>query len=185
MKISKTGINLITKYEGLRLTAYKPISTEKCYTIGYGHYGEDVKKDMTITKRKAEELLKADLEKFEQGVTNLNRRWTQNEFDALVSFAFNCGLGNLKRLVANRDKLQIADALLLYNKGGGKILIGLVRRRKEERELFLKDNNIEQIAKEVIDGKWGNGNERRKKLTEAGYCYDEVQKLVNRLLVGS
>ena len=184
MKISEEGVNLIKRYEGLRLKAYKPVATEKFYTIGYGHYGADVSRETTITKEKAEQILKCDLYKFEKAVTDLNRTWTQNQFDALVSFAFNCGAANLKRLVANRDNLQIADAFLLYNKAGGKVLSGLVRRRKEERALFLKDNNLEQIAREVIDGKWGNGRTRKDKLTAAGYNYSDVQRIVNRILTG-
>lgn len=184
MKTSKTGIELIKCFEGLRLSAYKAVSTEKFYTIGYGHYGADVSRETIITKERAEELLTKDLEKFEKAVTALNRTWTQNQFDALVSFAFNCGAANLKRLVANRDTLQIADAFLLYNKAGGKVLSGLVRRRKAERDLFLKSNDLEQIAREVIDGKWGNGRTRKDKLTEAGYNYHEVQLIVNRIITG-
>ena len=184
MKTSDIGIQLIKRFEGLRLTAYKAVSTEKFYTIGYGHYGADVSRETIITKERAEEILKKDLEKFEKAVTALNRTWTQNQFDALVSFAFNCGAANLKRLVADRDTLQIADALLLYNKAGGKVLTGLVRRRKAERALFLKNNALERIAREVIDGKWGNGRTRKDKLTEAGYNYHEVQTIVNRIITG-
>lgn len=184
MKTSDVGIQLIKRFEGLRLTAYKPVSTEKFYTIGYGHYGADVSRETIITKDDADALLEKDLKKFENAVTALNRTWTQNQFDALVSFAFNCGTANLKRLVANRDELQIADAFLLYNKAGGKVLSGLVRRRKAERALFLKNNDLEQIAHEVIDGKWGNGRTRKDKLTEAGYNYHEVQLIVNRIITG-
>lgn len=184
MKTSDVGIQLIKRFEGLRLTAYKAVSTEKFYTIGYGHYGADVSRESIITEERAEQLLTKDLEKFEKAVTALNRTWTQNQFDALVSFAFNCGAANLKRLVANRDTLQIADAFLLYNKAGGKVLSGLVRRRKAERALFLKNNDLEQIAREVIDGKWGNGRVRKDKLTEAGYNYHEVQLIVNRIITG-
>lgn len=184
MKLSKAGINLIKKYEGLRLKAYKPVPTEKYYTIGYGHYGADVSRETIITETQAEELLRADLDKFERAVVSLNRKWTQNQFDALTSFAFNCGATNLKKLVANRDTLQIADAFLLYNKAGGKTLNGLTRRRKEERALFLKNNDLEHIAREVIDGKWGNGRVRKDKLTKAGYNYHEVQMIVNRILTG-
>ena len=184
MRTSKTGIDLIKCYEGLRLTAYKAVSTEKFYTIGYGHYGADVSRETTITKTEAKKLLQNDLRKYENAVTSLNRKWTQNQFDALVSFAYNCGTTNLKRLVADRDTLQIADAFLLYNKAGGKVLNGLVRRRKAERSLFLKNNDLEQIAREVIDGKWGNGRVRKDKLTEAGYNYSEIQTIVNRLITG-
>lgn len=184
MKISKSGLNLIKSFEGLRLKAYKPVATEKYYTIGYGHYGADVSRETTITKEQAEQLLKSDIMKFEKAVTDLNLKLEQCEFDALTSFAYNCGIGNLKRLVAGRNKLQIADALLLYTKAGGKTLNGLVLRRKKERELFLSNDNTETIAKEVINGKWGNGAERKRRLTEAGYDYNRVQMYVNKLLTG-
>lgn len=138
MKTSDAGINLIKSFEGLRLKAYKPVSTEKCYTIGYGHYGKDVTQDMTITQEYADALLRLDLGKFEYAVNSLNRNWTQNQFDALVSFTFNCGVVNLIRLVTNRTNAQIAQKIILYNKAGGKVLKGLVRRRAAEQELFLK-----------------------------------------------
>jgi GH24 family phage-related lysozyme (muramidase) len=138
MKTGEAGINLIKSFEGLRLTAYKPVSTEKYYTIGYGHYGADVKQGMTITKDYADALLRLDLDKCERAVNSYERNWNQNQFDALVSFTFNCGVANLKRLVANRNNAQIAKAITLYNKAGGKVLKGLVRRREAEKELFLR-----------------------------------------------
>ena len=138
MKTSDAGINLIKSFEGLRLKAYKPVSTEKYYTIGYGHYSADVKQDMTITQEYADALLRLDLDKFEHAVNSYERNWTQNQFDALVSFAFNCGVANLKRLVTNRTNAQIAQKIVLYNKAGGKVLKGLVRRRKAEQELFMR-----------------------------------------------
>ena len=138
MKISKEGIELIKRYEGLRLKAYKPVATEKYYTIGYGHYGADVDADMVITNEQANLFLYQDVVRFENAVNALKRSWTQNQFDALVSFAYNCGAANLKRLVANRTPNIIADKMLLYNKAGGRELAGLTRRRKEERELFLR-----------------------------------------------
>lgn len=138
MKTGEAGINLIKFFEGLRLTAYKPVSTEKYYTIGYGHYGADVRQDMTITKDYADALLRLDLDKCERAVNSYERNWNQNQFDALVSFTFNCGVANLKRLVANRNNAQIANAITLYNKAGGKVLKGLVRRREAEKELYLR-----------------------------------------------
>jgi len=138
MKTSQNGIELIKKFEGCRLDAYKAVPTEKYYTIGYGHYGEDVKKGMVITHAQAEAYLRKDIEKFEKAVNALTFNLNQNQFDALVSFTYNCGAGNLKRLVSNRTLADIPDAILLYNKSGGKVLKGLVRRRKAERELFLK-----------------------------------------------
>lgn len=140
MKTSENGIDLIKKFEGCKLTAYRdPVGV---LTIGYGHTGADVKEGQKITQKKADALLKEDLEKFETGVNLLilaKYRFTQNEFDALVSFAYNLGLGNLKKLTGNgkRNKGQIADAIPLYNKAGGKVLSGLVKRRKAEQELFL------------------------------------------------
>lgn len=138
MKTGEAGINLIKKFEGLRLKAYKPVSAEKYFTIGYGHYGADVKADMVITEAYATSLLRQDLTKAENTVNSYNRSWTQNQFDALVSFTYNCGAGNLKRLITNRTNVQIACAIVKYNKAGGKVLKGLVRRRKAEQELFLK-----------------------------------------------
>lgn len=184
MKTSKDGIELIKKFEGCKLTAYKCVPTEKFYTIGYGHYGADVFNGMKITKAQAESYLKSDIAKYENCVNALARNWTQNEFDALVSFTYNCGNANLRRLVANRDILQIADAFLLYNKSGGHVLSGLVKRRKCEREVFLKNSNLEEIAREVIEGQWGNGRIRKEKLTAAGHDYARVQAIVNRIMTG-
>lgn len=137
MELSQKGIDLIKKYEGLRLKAYKPVPTERYWTIGYGHYGADVKEGMTITEGQAENFLRMDCESSVRAVNSLGRNLNQNQFDALVSFTFNCGSGSLKSLCSNRTLEVIAEKILLYNKGGGKVLNGLVRRRKEERELFL------------------------------------------------
>ena len=138
MKISDRGIALIKKYEGCRLTAYKPVKTEKYWTIGYGHYGADVKEGMVISQMQADMYLMLDLEKFEKKVEKYNPKynWTQNEFDALVSFAYN--IGSIDQLTANgtRTKQQIAAKIPAYNKAGGKVLAGLTKRRKEEAALF-------------------------------------------------
>lgn len=191
MKTSKNGINLIKRYEGCRLTAYKALPTEVFYTIGYGHYGADVKRGMTITQQQAEEYLKRDLKKFENVVDSCNLSLNQNQFDSLVSFAYNCGGANLKQLVKNRTLSQIADAMLLYNKANGKTVAGLMKRREEERKLFLSgynsssvSNDLTTVAQEVIAGKWGNGASRKDKLIEAGYNYKEVQRIVNQILKG-
>lgn len=197
MKTSVNGINLIKKFEGCKLSAYQdPVGV---LTIGYGHTS-GVKASDKITEEKATEFLKVDLLKSETAVNNLSKwyKFNQNEFDALVSFTFNCGSGNLLKLVKNgkRNKGQIADALLLYNKAGGHTLSGLVKRRKAERDLFCSvasttptptptqptKKTSEQIAREVIAGKWGNGAERKKKLTDAGYNPTTIQRYVNKLL---
>lgn len=137
MKTSQNGIKLLTGFEGCRLHAYKAVPTEPYYTIGYGHYGPDVKADMKITFSMAEEYLKKDLERFENAVNRTGLTLNQNQFDALVSFTYNCGDGSLKMLIKGRTINQIGDALLLYNKSGGKVLEGLNRRRRKERDLFF------------------------------------------------
>lgn len=138
MKISDRGIALIKKFEGCKLTAYKAVPSEKYWTIGYGHYGADVQPGMTITQYQADLYLLLDLEKFEQKVEKYNAKymWTQNEFDALVSFAYN--IGSIDQLTdkGKRTKQQIAEKIPAYNKAGGKVLAGLTKRRKEEQALF-------------------------------------------------
>lgn len=148
MKTSKTGLDLIKTFEGCRLKAYK--CPADVWTIGYGHTGSDVKQGMVITQAEADRLLQQDLERFEKNVMKFNNKyhWTQNEFDALVSFAFN--IGSIDQLTANgtRTKAQIAQAMLLYNKAGGKVLPGLTKRRQAERQLFLTPS---QEVKEKVD----------------------------------
>lgn len=183
MKINAEGLELIKSFEGCKLTAYK--CPAGVWTIGYGHT-IGVYEGMVITKTQAENMLKSDLKKYEKYVTdNVKLRLTENQFSALVSFTYNCGVGNLRTLIKGRTVSQIAEAMLLYNKAGGKKLAGLVRRREAERELFLKgilSKSLNDIANEVIDGKWGNGAERKRKLTQAGYNYTEVQAIVNKLV---
>lgn len=135
MKTNEAGIKLIKDFEKCKLKAYKPVSTEKMYTIGWGHYG--VVMGTVWTQAKADEQFLIDIQKFEKAVEDLKRDFNENEFSALVSFCYNAGAGNLKTLCKGRTNAQIAEALLLYNKGGGKVLEGLNRRRKAERELFL------------------------------------------------
>lgn len=140
MEISENGLNLIISFEGFCPKATKAVKTEKYYTIGYGHYGKDVDEKQTITKEDALSLLKKDMKRFETKVMKYNNcyNFTQNEFDALVSFAYN--VGNIDQLTAKgtRTKKEIADAMLLYIKSGGNVLEGLRKRRIRERELFLK-----------------------------------------------
>lgn len=136
MKTSEKGLDLIKKYEGLRLTAYKAVPSEEFYTIGYGHYGKDVSPGMTITKEQADTYLKSDVKKAENAVNNLKKGFNQNQFDALVSFTYNVGVGNLKKLANGRSVEEIGNKITLYNKAGGKTLTGLVRRRNDEQKLY-------------------------------------------------
>ena len=151
MKISKNGIELIKCFESFSSKACKCLSTEKYYTIGYGHYGKDVASDVTITKEEAITLLKKDLISFEKKVNKYNHiyHFSQNEFDALVSFCYN--VGNIDKLTVNgrRSKSEIADAMLRYTHSGGKELRGLVRRRTMEREFFLADSGARYYSKYV------------------------------------
>lgn len=144
MKISNEGLELIKSFEGCHLTAYRcPAGIP---TIGYGHT-KGVSLGMTITQSQADAYLREDCAKAENNVCSFASKynWTQNEFDALVSFAYN--VGSINQLTANgtRTKETIAKKILEYNKSGGRVLNGLVRRRKAEQELFLKLN------KEVTD----------------------------------
>jgi lysozyme len=134
MNISKKGIDLIKKYEGCHLVAYR--CPAGIWTIGYGHT-KNVRQGMKITQAQADEYLMQDCQASVNAVNKLGRNFNQNQFDALVSFTFNCGAGNLKTLCHNRKAEVIAEKILLYNKGGGVVLNGLVKRRKDERALFL------------------------------------------------
>ncbi len=140
MLISQAGINLIKQFEGCRLTAYK--DAVGVVTIGYGHTPS--KLGTTITQEQAEQLLKEDLKKFEEGVLELVKvPLNQNQFDALVSFSFNLGIGALacSTLLKKLNAKQYQEAANEFSKwvnAGGKPLPGLVKRRQAEKELFLK-----------------------------------------------
>ena len=170
MKLSAVGAALMHKYEGCKNRPY--LCPAHIWTIGYGHvlYQEQIKLPMVRppgktkadipmirseyplkpehnrvwTKQEIDDLFDGDVSSFERGVLRLvpGSIGSQGRFDALVSFSFNVGLGNLQnssaRIKANRGEWEAAaDSLLLWNKGGGKVLPGLDRRRKDERALFL------------------------------------------------
>ncbi|MBR1855436.1 MAG: glycoside hydrolase family protein [Lachnospiraceae bacterium] len=135
MRISDRGIQLIAKYEGCRLTAYRdPVGI---WTIGYGHTG-GVYAGQTITQAQAEQLLREDVARAEIAVDRYDGiyHWSQNQYDALVSFAYN--VGNISQLTANgtRSIQEISDKIPAYCKARGQVLPGLVRRRAEEKALF-------------------------------------------------
>ena len=147
MNVSETGIELIKKFEGCVLKAYK--CPAGIWTIGYGHT-LGVKEGQTITKKQAESFLKQDLIRFELTVNNLvNVPLNQCQFDALVSFCYNLGSGNLKsstllKLLNKGDYNGAADQFERWVYAGGKKLPGLVKRRIAEKELFLKDISSEE-----------------------------------------
>lgn len=181
MKTSNECIKMIKKFEGCRLRAYR--CPAGVWTIGYGHTN-GVRSGMSITQKQADEFLKQDLEKYESHVNGYDNRyhWTQNEFDALVSFAYN--IGNITGLTSGgtRSKNVIAKKILLYNKANGVTLPGLVKRRQAEHDMFIDGDNLYLVALEVIRGKYGTGKARTEALKNEGYDPKAVQKLVNSLL---
>lgn len=158
MKIGKAGLDLIKSFEGYHTE--QPDGSVKAYldrlprpalwspgykglwTIGWGNTGSNVTEGTHWSRAKAEAELRKMVARHEAAVKKLVKvPLDQNEFDALVSLSYNMGLSKAKTLLAklNRgDRKGAADAFLLYNKAGGKTVRGLTRRRKAERELFLK-----------------------------------------------
>ncbi|QMV32429.1 lysozyme [Ralstonia phage Hyacinthe] len=140
MKTSAAGVALIKRFEQCRLTAYR--DAVGVLTIGYGHTG-NVWLGMVVTQEQADALLAADIRRFENGVAGLLKvPVTQGQFDALVSFAFNCGLGNLgastllRKLNAGDVKGAAAE-FPRWSMAGGVVLRGLTLRREAEQKLFM------------------------------------------------
>ena len=167
VKLSPVGADLMHRYEGYRTRPY--LCPAHIWTIGYGHvlyqdqiqlpmvrregYEGFIRRDYPLrpehnrvwSKEEIDALFDADVAAFERGVLRLvpGCAGHQGRFDALVSFAFNAGLGNLQRsqirMKANRGDIDgAADAFMQWTKGGGKELPGLVKRRRDERTLFLR-----------------------------------------------
>lgn len=139
MRCSEEGLSLIKKFEGCRLESY--LCAANVLTIGYGHT-KNVQEDMTISQDMAESLLKADIQEFEEYVEgNVSVPLTQCQFDALVAWTFNLGVGNLKSStllkVLNQGKYELVPSeMKRWNKAGGQVLEGLIRRREAEALLF-------------------------------------------------
>jgi len=142
-RINQTGLNIIKEFEGLRLEAY--LCPAQVWTIGYGTT-RGVKPGMVITEAKAEALLRDDVLSIERSVHQTLGRieLNDNQFSALVSLCYNCGMaplrqGNtIRRTLEAGDYLGAADGFLLWRKAGGRVLEGLVRRRQRERNLFMQ-----------------------------------------------
>lgn len=165
LKTSSTGISLIKYFESLHDGDLKKIGLQPkqdpigIWTAGYGHALKDIDGSWlkgvdgyqrmletypdleTITEEEACELLAEDLEHFEDQINSLNLKLTQYQFDSLVSFAFNCGFGNLLSSTLLRrikgEKGSLRDAFAMWNKSGGKVLNGLIKRRDAEASLFV------------------------------------------------
>lgn len=191
MNIGQKGLDLIRSFEGLRLHAYKAVPTEEYYTIGYGHYGPDVKSNESITEAQAEELLKRDLQRFVTAVTGmLKTTVNQNQFDALVSFAYNCGPGNLKTstLLAYVNQRNFKAAAAEFGKwthAGGKVLQGLVRRRAAEAKLFATPVPVTTPAKPATPPKEEKAMPKDKFFTdmEGHWTQSEVDFWAERKII--
>ena len=156
MNVSQKCINMIKHHEGVRTKAYQ--CPALLWTIGVGHVIDPNHAKVPLAERKAlpipagwdrslsmeeiDEILRKDLARFEAGVARLCPvKLTQGQFDALVSFSFNVGLGNLQnstlRMKVNRGDMEgAAEQFLVWTKAGGKVLPGLVKRRTHEKEMF-------------------------------------------------
>lgn len=141
-KMSDAGIRHLKEFEGLRTAAYKDVGG--IWTIGWGHTGPDVTEGLVITQEKAEQLLRRDLRKFEDGVERaLSAPAHQDEFDAMVSFAYNVGLNAfrtstlLKHFNAGNHELAMAE-FARWTKVGDKEVEGLRRRRRAEAEIYKR-----------------------------------------------
>lgn len=140
MNIGNAGLELIKSFEGCRLSAYKCPSNK--WTIGWGRTS-GVYEGMVISQAQADQFLFEDVQRFVNAVNQYQARFNfnQNEFDALVSFTYNCGDGSLANVMSCcNTKQEIAEECKLYNKSStGQILAGLVRRREEEYKLFMSE----------------------------------------------
>lgn len=140
MRTNSAGIGIIRKFEGLRQDAY--LCPANVWTIGYGHTGSEVIPGLHWTIMQCEKGLLRDLESFEKGVVALLLvPVTSNQFSALISFAYNLGLGSLKsstllKLLNKKEYNSAALEFPKWVKGGGKVLPGLVARREAEQKLF-------------------------------------------------
>lgn len=187
MIISKNCVDLVKRFEGCYLTGY--ICPAGKLTIGYGHTGSVdgiyIYKGMKISQEKAEALLRKDLQAFEAHVNKFNNKykWNQNEFDALVSFAFNVGSINQLTQNGTRTKHQIALKIPEYNKAAGKILPGLSSRRAAEKALFLTPETKKEAPEVVEDSKMiVNGKEVKvKRILKDGANYIKIRDIAEAL----
>ena len=140
MKISNEGIDLIKQYEGCKLYAYR--DSVGVATIGYGHT-KDVRMGQVITQKQADDFLRSDLVSVEKTLNLLGINFKQCQFDALCSWMFNLGSGNLmhstmlKKMTAGASDEEVTDQLIKWHKAGGMPLLGLMKRRVAEANMFL------------------------------------------------
>lgn len=165
MTLSKEGSDFIKKKEGCKLTAYKNSSSEKYYTIGYGHYGPDVKKGMTITKAQADAYFAQDMKKYIDAINKIMNdnklTLSQGQFDALVSIHFNTGNGWKRESekvyhMVLKGAENFTEAQIRQNFAdcctdvSASVRKGLLKRRSEEADMFLKDMGVLKISQKGI-----------------------------------
>lgn len=155
MKISESGISLIKQYEGFSSKAYR--CPAGVISIGFGHTAPELTMKDTITRAKAEEVLKSDL-KWAQAVVNDNVKvdLTQPQFDALCSLVYNIGQNSfekstLLKVLNKGDYESVPAQFSRWNKAGGKVIPGLVRRRQAESELWLQSSDVLPAMAQVVD----------------------------------
>lgn len=180
MKTSENMIAVIKKFEGLRLRAYK--CPAGVYTIGYGHT-ENVLADSEISELMADQILRKDLKNFEQAINDLDLPLLQCEFDALVSFAFNVGIGNfnkstLKKLLLQKKFFYAAKEFDKWVFAGGKKLPGLQNRRNTERKIFegqkvedYQDSEIDSLIENLSDDLKHSKSEIKKSEYQKNIAY--------------
>jgi len=139
MNISQEGLSLIKKFEGCEYNAYK--CAAGVWTIGYGHTA-DVKEGDLVTQQEADKILEEDMKEYEGYIKSaVTVDLNQNQFDSLVSWVFNLGPSNLSSStlltkINNKDWDNVPEQIKRWNKAGGKVLEGLIRRREAEALLF-------------------------------------------------
>ena len=186
MQLSQRGLDLIKEFEGCRLTAYQ--DAVGIWSIGYGCTsadksitGVEIRKGLTITQKVAENWLKLTTDKkYGANVMKYDSKyhWNQNQYDALVSFAYN--IGSIDQLTQNgtRTIAQISEKILAYDKAGGKVLAGLTRRRKAEKELF--DTPVKEATKKAYSGTFPTLPKRGYfQLKDTGTQVKYLQKFLN------
>lgn len=152
MRASEEIISIIKSFEGFRATAYRATPGEEFLTIGYGHYGADVKEDMTITEAEADALLRSDMAEYEYAVNSFfnrhNLKYSQQVFDAVLSLTYNIGTSwmnannyRIRNYLINGldkyDDIEIADSMGVICSAGGTIYPGLINRRIKETRIML------------------------------------------------
>ena len=180
LETSASMIAVIKKFEGLRLKAYK--CPAGVFTIGYGHT-ENVFADSEISELMADQILRKDLQKFEQTINDLDLPLLQCEFDALVSFVFNVGIGNfnkstLKKLLSQKKFFYAAKEFDKWVFAGGKKLPGLQNRRNKERKIFegrkledYQDNELDSLIETLSDDLKHSNSEIKKAEYQKNIAY--------------